>query len=331
MATGSQIRALLESHIAGDDARFLATAMQIASREAKKGHSKVAEEIKQLVTKGKKARRGVKPPFVPPPPPRKLVGLVSSEQPKTRFASMVLGDDLRRRLQRPLREYRQRDKIRSHGLQPRRKLLLVGPPGTGKTMTAAAFAGELRLPLYTILIDGLVSKFMGETGAHLRFVFEAMASSRGVYLFDECDALFGERDFLNDVGESRRVLNSFLQLVDQDDSDSLVIAVTNHSQLLDRALYRRFDDLLIYDLPRDGQRLEVMKNTLAIFDTKSVSWDTIDNQSRGLSYADLVRACEDAAKEAILEDSMEIRTEALLTALRERMTPGKKKGLESGE
>ena len=113
-----------------------------------------------------------------------------------------------------------------------RKLLLVGPPGTGKTMTAAALAGELGLPLFSIRLDGLITKYMGETAAKLRLVFDAIQATRGVYLFDEFDALGGERSAKNDVGEIRRVLNSFLQFLEQDDSASIVMGATNHVEIV---------------------------------------------------------------------------------------------------
>ena len=116
-------------------------------------------------------------------------------------------------------------------------------------MSASALAGELHLPLFTIVLDGLITKFMGETAAKLRLIFEAISQTRGVYLFDEFDALGSERASGNDVGEIRRVLNSFLQFLEQDQSDSLIVAATNHPKLLDRALFRRFDDVIEFALP----------------------------------------------------------------------------------
>jgi len=158
---------------------------------------------------------------------------------------MALDPPLHSRIKRVLLEQTQRDKIRHHGFAPMRKLLLIGPPGTGKTMTAAVLAGETALPLLTIQLDALITKYMGETAAKLRMVFDAIEQTRGVYLFDEFDALGGRRAERNDVGEIRRVLNSFLQFLERDESDSLVIAATNHPELLDRALFRRFDAMPI--------------------------------------------------------------------------------------
>ena len=202
-------------------------------------------------------------------PRGELAGLLTVGYPKTRVADMALEDDLRQRIDRVLVEQRQRERIREHGFAPLRKLLLVGPPGTGKTMTAAALAGELGLPLFTIQLDGLITKYMGETAAKLRLVFDAMQATRGVYLFDEFDALGGQRGGGNDVGEIRRVLNSFLQFLEMDDSDSLVIGATNHVKLLDRALFRRFDAVLEYELPSQQIATQVMRARLGLLDTSA--------------------------------------------------------------
>ena len=142
---------------------------------------------------------------------------------------------------------------------------MIGRPGTGKTLTASALAGELGLPLFVVRLDGLITKFMGETAAKLRLIFEVLNQTRGVYLFDEFDSIGSTRGLSNDVGEIRRVLNSFLQMVDQDNSDSLIIAATNHVGILDRALFRRFDDVIEYDLPDRARIIETLKAKLSAF------------------------------------------------------------------
>ena len=231
---------------------------------------------------------------------------------------MALDDALRMRIDRVMLEQRQRDRIRTHGLAPMRKLLLIGPPGTGKTMTAAALASELGIPLFTIQLDGLITKYMGETAAKLRLVFEAIRSTRGVYLFDEFDALGGERGTKNDVGEIRRVLNSFLQFLELDDSDSVVTAVTNHAKLLDRALFRRFDAVVEYGLPSKDIAIRVMRARLGLLDTSTIDWSHAANTAEGLSHAEITHACEQAAKNAILEHTTKVRNAELTTALEDR-------------
>lgn len=320
MAKLEQIKALIRCHAEGDDARFYAVAMQVAAQAARKGHGNFAQELRELVDRARTQTTAATraPRAVPLAQPRgELASLLVVSYPKTRLPDMALSDSLQGRLERVIREQRQRERLRSHGFAPLRKLLLVGPPGTGKTMTASALAGELGLALFTIQLDGLITKFMGETAAKLRLVFEAIANTRGVYLFDEFDALGGQRGAGNDVGEIRRVLNSFLQFLEQDDSESLVIGATNHVGLLDQALFRRFDAVFEYELPSTEIATRVMEARLALLDTSQVDWNVASAAAAGLSHADLTRACEQAAKDALLDNRTIIYTAGLVAALAE--------------
>ncbi len=323
MARASQIKALIRSHSEGDDRRFYAVAMQVAAQAARSGHGNFAQELRELVDAGKARSDDVpsSPRSRPVPlaqPKGELAGLLTVGYPKTRLADMALSEGLSGQLKRVVREQRQREKLRSHGFEPMRKLLLVGPPGTGKTMTAAALAGELGLPMFSLLLDGLITKYMGETAAKLRLVFGAMASTRGVYLFDEFDALGSQRGTANDVGEIRRVLNSFLQFLEHDGSDSIVVGATNHVGLLDNALFRRFDSVLEYELPTTEIAVQVMKARLALLKTRGLDWTATGHAAEGLSHAELTRACEQAAKDALLNDTTTLQTSGLVSALEER-------------
>lgn len=195
---------------------------------------------------------------------------------------------------------------------------MIGPPGSGKTMTAHALAGELGLPLLTLLLEGVITKFMGETAAKLRTVFEAMGTMRGVYFFDEFDAIGARRSAGNDVGEIRRVLNSFLQLLEQDTSTSLIVAATNHPELLDPALFRRFDDVIEYHLPTPAVITRLLKNRLARFAPPKFNWPKAAAAAEGLSHAEVTRAAEEAAKTAILGGREQIGATELLAAIEER-------------
>jgi SpoVK/Ycf46/Vps4 family AAA+-type ATPase len=231
---------------------------------------------------------------------------------------MVLPSAIAGRLARILKEQRQLAKLRTHGLRPRRKLLLVGPPGTGKTMSASALAGELGLPLFVIRLDGIITKFLGETAAKLRLVFDAISHTRGVYLFDEFDSIGTQRAMPNEVGEIRRVLNNFLQFIDQDESDSLILAATNHPDLLDHALYRRFDDVIAFALPDRARIADTLKAKLAPYPTSGLDWDRLASTAEGLSYAEITRACQDAAKDMVIHDQTALLEGTLVRALQER-------------
>jgi len=326
MATAEQIKALVRSHAEGDDTRFYAVAIQMAAQAARNGHARFAQDLREVVDQAKAkagataAQRGLRP--TPLAQPRgELSGLIAVGYPQSRLADMTLDDDLRQTLERVVLEQRQRDRLRTRGFAPMRKLLLVGPPGTGKSLTAAALAGELGLPLFTIQLDGLITRYLGETAAKLRLVFDTVQNNRGVYLFDEFDALGGDRGAPNDVGEIRRVLNSFLQFLELDDSDSLVVAATNHQHLLDRALFRRFDAMIEYRLPTAEIAACVMRNRLSPMDTQGVDWTNAVLAAEGLSHSEIVQACDQAAKNAILEHSNSIQLRDLVAALKTRRTP----------
>ncbi|MCK6254081.1 AAA family ATPase [Pseudomonas fragi] len=318
MASGEHLKALLRSHIKGDDSHFLTVAMQLAAHEAKQGHGKLAEDLRTLIDSAKKNRLP-SGQLVPIGQPRgELSSLLSVSLPKTRISEMILDDVTQGRLDRIISEQRNFEKIRAHGLSPRRKLLLVGPPGTGKTMTASALAGELGIPLYIVRLDSLITKFMGETAAKLRQVFDAIHETRGIYFFDEFDAIGSQRGLANDVGEIRRVLNSFLQMIEQDQSHSLIIAATNHPEILDHALFRRFDDVIEYGLPGMEQTKAVLKNRLVNFSKSIRSWDKLCKSAEGLSYAELTRAADDAIKDAIIQDRAEVAVKDVEKHLQER-------------
>ena len=322
MATAEQLKALVRSYAEDDQAQFLSIAMQVAAHAARQGHAKLAQELRSLVdqvkSRGQIAPRRLDPPTPLAQPRGELSGLLSVSYPDTRLNEMVLQPAVRERLERVLREQQQAHKLREHGLRPRHRMLLVGPPGSGKTMTAAALAGETQLPLFTILLDGLITRFMGETAAKLRLVFDAIRSTRGVYLFDEFDAIGGHRSASNDVGEIRRVLNSFLQFLEQDQSDSLIIAATNHPELLDHALFRRFDDVVEYNTPSGELANRTIRSKLGSFSSEDLDWKLLSKAVKGLSYAELARACNDAIKEAILDDKASVTTQSLLRAFDER-------------
>lgn len=321
MTTARHIVTLLKSHIAGDEERFLSTAMQLAAHEARQGHGKLAQEVKNLIDDAKSKGQTVERTGSPVPliqPKGELASLLSARYPDTHLGDMVLPEEIRSRLDRVLLEQHQQDHLRDYGLQPRRKLLLVGPPGSGKTMTAAALAGELRLPLLTVVFDGLITKFMGETAAKLRLVFDAMTSTRGVYFFDEFDAIGARRSERQDVGEIRRVLNSFLQFLEQDDSHGLIIAATNHPELLDKALFRRFDDIIEYAVPDTLLIERLLRARLDRFDTRGLNWEAAVRVADGLPQAEIVRASDDAAKTILLRNAKRITTDALVEAMSER-------------
>ena len=308
MATAEQIKTLIQSHFDRNDDRFQTVVLQLAAYEAKQGHGALAREIRTLADKGRSNSGKVVPLN------KEFSDLIQSVVVDNRLSELVVTEEIKTRVERILNEFRQRDKLMKHGMNNRRKILLVGPAGTGKTMTAAVLAGELHLPFRTILMDKMVTKFMGETSVKLRQIFDTIAENQAVYLFDEFDAIGTERSRDNDVGEMRRVLNAFLQFIEQDDSKSLIVAATNNPKLLDQALFRRFDDVLQYQLPGEAEIRRLIKNRLGGFPGAGLAWKDILAKANSLSHAEITKACDDAIKESILSDKSKVDG-VLLTAM----------------
>lgn len=320
----TQILALLNSHIDGDEEQVLSIALQIAAQEARQGRPDDAEKLKRLVQKARDQRRvgkaasGQSP--IPLARPRgELQGLVESTYPKVTLSSMVLADDVAKRLARIVRQQQERATLREHGQVPATHMLLVGLPGTGKTMTASALAGELRLPLFTVRLEAIFSRFLGETAGKLRLLFDQIAQTRGVYLLDEFDAIGARRGDPNDVGEIRRVLNSMLAFMEEPNStDSLVLAATNHVEILDEALARRFDEVVEYSLPDAASARAIVERRLGKFKFTAKSWAMLGPALEGLSQGELVRAADAVVKDAILESQPKVSAEAMRDALENR-------------
>lgn len=321
-----QILALLSSHIDGDEDQLLSIALQIAAQEVRQGRLEDADKLKRLVQKARDQRRVGKPAGGQTPTPLarprgELQGLVESSYPKVTLSSMVLSPDIGKRLARIVRQQQERVTLREHGQTPTTHMLLVGPPGTGKTMTASALAGELRLPLFTVRLEALFSRFFGETAGKLRLLFDQIAQTRGVYLLDEFDALGARRGDPNDVGEIRRVLNSVLAFMEEPNStDSLVLAATNHVEILDEALARRFDEVIEYTLPDTESARVIIERRLGKLKFSAKSWPPLEKTLEGLSQGELVRAADAVAKDAILEGASKVSADALCSALANRQT-----------
>lgn len=323
MATAEKIIALLQSYGDKDEQRFYSTAMQIAASEAKKGHSKLAHELKSLIEKIKTKRdlsTFTKTRTLPLNDAQKeLKDLFEVYRPHFKTTHMVLTDEVKTAVKRILAEQRMFNKLKHHNLEPRRKLMLVGPPGCGKTMTAKALAGELEIPLFIIRLDGLISRYMGESIAKLKMIFDSMYQHRAVYLFDEFDSIGSNRTYGNDVGEIKRVLNGFLMNIEKDESNSLIITATNLPETLDKALFRRFDDIIFYSLPNEKEIKKLLTIQLKGYKlTSTKNLNAITKESIGLSFAEISNACKDAIKEMIISDSSKISTSILFNFITNR-------------
>ncbi|ETS92713.1 AAA family ATPase [Veillonella sp. AS16] len=291
MASAEHIKGLIRAHLEQDNARFKTIVLQIAANEARQGHVVVAREIKQLSEKLSNTNNIVQINNNP---------LLEMYLPNDKISELIVSDNQKIKINRILEEFKNRDKLQAYGLSNRRKILLEGAPGTGKTFTASVIASELRIPLFVVQMDKIVTKFMGETSAKLRLVFEDIKKTMGVYFFDEFDAIGANRSLDNEVGEARRILNSFLQFIEQDDSNSIIIAATNNHKLLDQALFRRFDDVIHYAMPEEDEiRVIFEKKLIKKYYIGNINTSLID-AAKGLSQSEIISACDDCFKSAIL-------------------------------
>lgn len=311
VATAEHVSSLIKAHIDHDEEKFKTVVLQIAAYEAKHGHETFARELKQYVekigsTKGNILRLNQQNP------------MLQMTVPSDRLSDLIVSKEISGRIERILNEFRNRNKLQKYGLSNRRKILIEGKPGTGKTFTASVIASELGLPLYTVQMDKLVTKFMGETSSKLRQVFDSVDSSMGVYFFDEFDAIGADRGLDNEVGEMRRILNSFLQFIEQDTSESIIIAATNNQKLLDQALFRRFDDVLHYSMPTKDEIRRLFELKLTTFDNCFETSTDLVERAKVLSHAEIIRVCDDAIKSAILSNS-EISQKQLMLLVDERI------------
>jgi len=320
MAASDQIKSLIKSFGEGDDARFFASAMQIAASEARKGHTAFAQDLKSLIESARKDRSTIQFEHGKivniSPTKRELNELIEIFKPRVNLDDMVLDTDIRQKLNKLVEEQKKWEILRHHNLFPIRKLLLTGAPGTGKTMTAHAIAGELGLPVFIIRLDGLLSKYMGESIVKLRLIFDMMPSQRAVYLFDEFDSIGSHRNLGHDVGEIKRVLNSFLINIEKDNSNSIIIAATNLPDSLDLALFRRFDEIIKYPLPSQDEIVIAFRKYTALFSfDKRPNFNDISKQAKGLNYSDIAKICESTIKQMILAGTKKLNTNFLVAAI----------------
>lgn len=296
MATADQILSLIRNHLNNDDTQFRKVALQISAVEARSGHAIVARTIQELLNQ-KKTSLGTVRLVSKNKDIDDLLLQVDTYDDRT---SLVLSQELKEKLDRVIKEYLKKETLSKYGLANRRKLLLYGASGTGKTMTASALAKEFNLPFFVVRTEKVVTKFMGETGQKLGRIFDFINEVPAVYLFDEFDAIGSQRGMDNEVGEQRRILNTFLQLLERDDSDSFIIAATNSIESIDKALFRRFDDVIEYKLPDREQRLALLREYL--YTAKDLDFSSAEPLFDGMSHAEIKMVCSDIFKESLLND-----------------------------
>lgn len=317
MASGEHLRQLFQSYMRREDHEFRSVALKIVAEERQKNHHSLADQLERILANGWPVGRELSA-YAPEDLPRdkeRSSLLVEVRTPRRFFEEMILSEENRQIIAGLLQEYRRGEVLKTHGLRPRTKLLFSGPPGCGKTMCAEVIASELGLPLLYTRFDAIISSYLGETAANLRKVFDYAARGTWVLFFDEFDAIGKSRDDSDEHSELRRVVNSYLQILDSFHSESLVIAATNHEGLLDSALWRRFDEVIHFERPTPSQISQLLRKKLANFPHDHLDLPSLVRNLKGLSHSDIERVCLDAIRYCIVHDIDKVSQQILVDAV----------------
>lgn len=291
---------IITAHCSGDESKFKAAVDELAADEDRKGNVRVSSLL-LAAYKGKKTTLIKKPDVMSAPEggfaaqsaggtfaPRdkdSLLELYDIIRPTVSLDDVVLPANQRKLLLQILQEHNENAKLAEHNLPVANRLLLCGPPGCGKTMTANAIAHELGLPMAYVRLDGLVSSYLGQTSVNLRKVFTSVGTMPIVLFLDEFDAIAKKRDDGNEMGELKRVVTALLQNFDNMPDNVFLIAATNHEHLLDPAIWRRFNYVINFGYPDDEQRAELIGRWLAEYrvehklDIKKLTALTVDRST----------------------------------------------------
>ena len=303
MARGDHLRRMFASHAAGDDVAFMEAAEEVIAEERRKSHGVLADQLESiLVRRPNNSQRPLNVSSLRPlPEGRDETPLLRLETIDKTLDEVVLRRNTRLLIEDIAREFRSASALHAHGIRPRHRMLMVGPPGTGKTVTAEALAGELGMPLVRVQVATVVSSYLGETARNLASIFDYCRQGSWVVLFDEFDALAKERADTAEHGELKRVVTAFLQLLDEFAGSSMILAASNHPALLDDAVWRRFDEVVGFEMPNQREIADLIELKLRSTRHRLPRRD-LAREMRGFSHSEVELICRDALRHAILDD-----------------------------
>jgi len=298
MSRADLIVNLVKAGSQGDQQLLRTTVEAMAAEERAKHHHQLASRLEENL-RAASAR----------PRPAEVVrtfdgghgGLLFEIEPRRSLKSMFLEKPTQQACHELIEEQQRKDVLRSYGLEPRHRILLSGPPGNGKTSIAEAIATELLVPLFVVRYEAVIGSFLGETSSRLKKLFDFVRTHQCVLFFDEFDTLGKERGDTHETGEIKRVVSSLLLQIDALPSHVVVITATNHAELLDRAVWRRFQLRLSLPGPTLGQREEWFsrfEDTLG--QSLGMSAKTLATRLKVSSYSDLEQFCADVHRRYVL-------------------------------
>lgn len=319
------IKQLFRSFIDKDDDSFLKIANEIITNEEKKKHRLFAKELKKILNDNGTGisfvsyQKRFKDNLPIPRDVEKGFPLLEIKEFQLDWPDVILENDVALALKKVIHEFDKSEILATYGIKPKQKLLFCGPPGTGKTLTAQLISSLIEYPMVYIRFDSIVSSYLGETAANLRKIFDFIEHGRWIVLFDEFDVIGKHRDDHYEHGEIKRVVNNFLQMLDNFSGDSLIIAATNHQHLLDPALWRRFDEILYFGIPDEKGRILIFEKYLKAI-TKGDSFDVkkLCKETDGMTPAEIALICFESIKNSVLNDRNRVEIYDLTAAIMEQ-------------
>lgn len=321
MATGEILRKLFRSFSQNEREVFHAAAMELIQEEKNKNHTLLARDLEKILQNGHSKSLASDNSLwyqYPEVPKDRETGLalVDVKQFDLTWDKVILSEENLDILQRVTLENRKQEVLEAHGLKPKSKLIFCGPPGCGKTLSAKVLSGVLGIPLVYVNLTAVFSSYLGETATNLKKVFDYVERGEWIVLFDEFDAIARDRNTSNEHGEVKRLVNSLLQLMDSSNSNSLFIAATNHESLLDKAVWRRFDEVLFFNKPNLELRISLFTHYLSRIRYSGINLTNLASSLEDITGADIERICVDAIKSALLQGDRELGKDELDFAIR---------------
>lgn len=287
---------LVDAQRRGDDARFRTLVEAVIAEERGKQHHLVADRLTQLITTS-----GSTALLSRDDSARPVADLLREIVPRRRLADLQLDPVTATAAAELVEEQHRVELLRSHGMEPRNRVLLEGPPGNGKTSIAEAIAAEIMVPFYVVRYEGVVSSFLGETTGRLDHVFEFARTRRCVLFFDEFDTLAKERADEHETGEIKRVVSTLLLQIDRLPSHVVAVCATNHAELLDRAAWRRFQVRLHVPSPSREQATKFLNTLAARLGPLGLASRTLADRLAGASFAELEQFALDVRRRYVLQ------------------------------
>lgn len=324
MTRGELLVLLFEAYKNNDYEAFMRTAQTLIDEEKSKNHYVLANKLRKILSSpsinvNKTFSNTLNTNFEIPRDKDKGSNLVEILYPKRNSNDIILSDEVRQQIDTILFEYYKKDILKAYGFKPKTKILFCGPPGCGKTICSEIIANELGLPILYTRFDGLISSYLGETASNIRKVFDYANQNNCVLFFDEFDAIGKSRNDKNENGELKRVINSFLQILDGFNSDSFVIAATNHEKMIDSALWRRFDEIVFFGKPNELQISFLIQNKLRAFKVNDLKLNDFSKKLRGSSYADVERICTNSIKYCLLNGDIALNNQIFEMMLKDEI------------